>query len=194
MLDITVITPSIPRRQWLLNRCIESVRAQTLRVKQHAILLDNGHPEEPLGPAVMRNQLLNGVDTEWVVFLDDDDVINHDFMEKLWPYTDYADVVIPHCLFDGAPINPIFVNQPSFNREKLREHGQFPITVLARTEAVLNAHGFNPDDQYEDWSMWNRMADLGYLFHIVPEELWIYRTIIDEGDDTRTAQAMRGER
>jgi glycosyltransferase involved in cell wall biosynthesis len=198
MIDVTVITPSIPRRSWVLNRCIDSVRSQgpVWRVRYHAIMIDNGHPEEPAGPAVLRNRMLDGVDTEWIVFLDDDDVINHNFFERLWPYTEDADVIIPHCDFDGPAINSIFVNQPEFSRAKLREHGQFPITVLARTHAVLHptVDGFDIGEMYEDWGMWNRSADAGFVFKVVPEKLWTYRTRIDPNDDRRTAQAMEGRR
>ena len=200
MIDVTVITPSIPRRSYVLSRCIESVRSQepSWRVMKHFIALDNVHPEFPVGPARLRNQMIKGVDTEWLVFLDDDDTIDHNFFRVLWPFTTEYEVIIPHCRFDGPPIPPQYVNQLSFNREKLREHGQFPITCLVRTELVQNVGGFPEDETYEDWVMWNRIADLHEFepveFIIVPEVLWTYRTHIDPNDDRRTAEAMRGER
>jgi hypothetical protein len=71
--------------------------------------------------------------------------------------------------------------------DPLYEHGIFPLTVLARRQAVLGAGGFHADDKYEDWSLWNRMADQGARFVVVPKETWTYRT---STADRRTEQLV----
>jgi len=73
--DVTVITPTVPGREKLLEECIESVRKQTLQPVAHLVLMD----KDKEGPAVIRNRLLKQVETEWVAFLDDDDLLmpNH---------------------------------------------------------------------------------------------------------------------
>lgn len=170
-MEITVVTPSLPERSVLLAECLASVSAQTQPPTAHLVAVDHAYE----GPALTRNALLRAVETEWVAFVDDDDLLDPHHLETLAGHADDADVVIPYCRFDGPPIPPKFVNQP-FDRGRLARHGIFPITVLARTTAVMNAGGFRRRDRYEDWSMWNRMADAGATFAVVPEVTWTYRT------------------
>ena len=179
-MDVTVITPTIPGRERLLAECIASVQAQT-RPAAHAIGLDFNRR----GPAATRNSLLKAVSTPWVAFLDDDDLIDPHHVETLLSASDGADVVIPYCRFDGRSLPLRYCNR-AYDRATLARHGIFPITVLARTSAVRAAGGFPTGERYEDWSMWNTMADLGSVFRVVPETTWTYRL---DGVDHRTDAA-----
>jgi glycosyltransferase involved in cell wall biosynthesis len=109
-----------------------------------------------------------------VAFLDDDDTIDPDHLETLAAAPD-ADVLAPFCRFDGPAIPAKYVNR-RYERSALRAHGIFPITVLARRQAIIDAGSFDPSDRYEDWSLWNRMADNGCRFEILPVVTWTYRT------------------
>lgn len=167
---VTVITPSLPERAGLLAECITSVAAQTFAPAAHLIGVDHTHD----GPARVRNRLLAATDTEWVAFVDDDDLLDAHHLETLTS-APVADVIIPFCRFDGPPIPTRYVNQP-YDRGALADHGIFPITVLARRQAILAAGCFDPVNRYEDWSLWNRMADNGATFTVVPTVTWTYRT------------------
>lgn len=189
---ISVITPTIPHRMYQLQFAMASVQDQTMLPSDHMIMVDTGYLiDEPMGPARLRNVALQAAMQPFVAFLDDDDtldavhlsVLSHAMLEH------DADLAFSFCRFDGPEINPIFVNQP-YDREILREHGIFPITVLANRDAILDCDGFREGDQYEDWSLWNRMADNGCKFVCVPEVTWTYRT----GHESRTKQAMEGRR
>ena len=167
-MDTTVITASLPHRAHLLADAVASVAAQT-------------HPAEHLisvaamrGVADVRNSLMRGAETEWVAFLDDDDLLDPHHLETLLAHSDGADVVIPYCRFDGPPLPEGYCNRP-YDRAALRRHGIFPITVLARRDAVLAAGGFATEG-WDDWQLWNRMADEGRRFVTVPEVTWTYRT------------------
>ena len=166
---VTVVTPSVPHRWHLLTEAMKSVAAQTSPVDVHLVGVDLEYG----GPTPIRNALLRGVDTEWVLFLDDDDLLDANFVQVLLAQSDGADVVIPHCRFSGHSIPPKYHNRP-FDRDALRQHGIFPITVLARTHEIRAGGGFG-DERYEDWELWNRMADAGARFKVVPEVLWTYR-------------------
>ncbi len=131
---ITVITPSLPDRAAMLAEAVASVEAQTLSAEAHLIEVD--HLRD--GPAILRNRMLERAATEWVAFLDDDDLLDPHHLETLAAGS--ADVVVPYCRFDGPPLSPLYVNQP-YSRKRLARHGLFPPAVLARTSAVLRAGG-----------------------------------------------------
>lgn len=169
--SIAIITPSRPDRGEMLAELVECVRNQTLQPSSHLIGVDH----DQLGPAVVRNKLIYQTSAEWLAFVDDDDLIDPDHLERLYTHSGGCDVVIPYCRFDGPPLPLRYHNRP-YDRRVLRKHGIFPITVLARREAVVLAGGFPTDARYEDWVLWNTMADMGYRFQTIPYITWSYRT------------------
>lgn len=185
--DVTVITVTIPGREEMLKVATASVERQNVRAAYHAV----GCVLPPEGPARMRSGLVSLAGTEWVAFLDDDDMLYPHHLETLLnaaqddggvePHGKYPDVVIPYCDFIGPPLPDGYYNRP-FDRQALRRHGIFPITVLARRSAVLKYGGFRTEDRYEDWALWNRMARGGCRFVTVPEITWTYR----RGHESRT--------
>lgn len=168
MTDVTVITASLPERARLLAEAIASVVAQTVPVA-HLIGIDAG-----AGVAEIRNRLVAAADTEWVGFLDDDDLLDPHHVHTLLWASHGADVVIPYCRFDGPPLPEGYCNRP-YSRLELRRHGIFPITVLARRQAVLDVGGFSSTG-WDDWKLWNAMADAGARFATVRQVTWTYRT------------------
>lgn len=178
--EVTMITASLGRRPELLAEAMASVAAQ-IRPAAHLIGID------PRPVAVVRNELIRAAATEWVGFLDDDDVLDVDHVSQLACVAEDldVDVVIPHCRFLGPPLPRGYCNRP-FDREALRRHGIFPITVLARRQAVLDAGGFALEG-WDDWELWNAMADNGCRFHVTPKVTWTYRT----GHDGRRTHALQ---
>lgn len=170
-MDITVITPTLPERHELLLEAADTVAAQTLPAAQHLVGIDPMHA----GPAAVRNALIDACATEWVAFLDDDDLLDPHHLQLLAEVArrDGVDVAGSYCRFSDETIPDKFCNRP-YHRGTLRLHGIFPITVLARRSAVLAAGGFG-DERYEDWELWNRMADNGCTFTIEPVVTWTYR-------------------
>lgn len=168
---ITVVTPSLPTRSEMLAEAMATVMWQTMPPTAHLVGVDFAMR----GPAAIRNELLAGVQTEWVAFLDDDDLLDEHHIERLAIAGLHADatVVVPYCRFSGETIPDRYCNQP-YDRHALADHGIFPITVLAKTEAIRRAGCFG-GERYEDWCLWNRMADQGAFFLTVPEQTWTYR-------------------
>src|SRR3954466_11788570 len=74
MIETTFIIPSCGRDT--LQRAIES--AETAGGK---VLTDFDHKHE--GPSVIRNKLIQKAETDWVSFLDDDDTVTPDYVERL---------------------------------------------------------------------------------------------------------------
>lgn len=174
-MNVTIITAALPARLEVLADAMASVRAQTVPCA-HYVGVDAGS-----GVADVRNRLMRSAETEFVGFLDDDDVLDAHHVETLLAASADADVVIPYCRFDGPPLPSQYCNRP-YDRKALRRHGIFPITVLARRAVVLAAGGFATEG-WDDWAMWNAMADAGARFVTVPTVTWTYRTA---GADRRT--------
>lgn len=170
MSGISVVTASLPERAELLVEAIRSVDAQTLPAQQHHIYLD----AERGGPARARNDCLARVTTPWVGFLDDDDVLYPEHYETLMRHADGADLVFSH--HDGGPDTPRYESwDTSAYMTMLNGRNVIPVTVLAKTQAIVEAGCFDPADRYEDFELWKRMLARGATFRCVPEVTWEYR-------------------
>jgi cellulose synthase/poly-beta-1,6-N-acetylglucosamine synthase-like glycosyltransferase len=161
---ISVITPTLPEREDLLRECIASVSAAGF---PHLIAADPQH----LGPAVVRNRLLDRVTTPWVVFLDDDDLLYPQYQRIVEKHFKDADVIYTAWdLTGGEEPKP----RP-FDAEILRHGNYIPVTACVRTEAIRAVGGFPEDWVLEDHGLWIRLLDAGYRFKYVPVIGWVYR-------------------
>lgn len=162
---ITVVTPTIRGREDLLAECAESVRRLRL---PHLVELD----EDGVGPAVIRNRLAARVTTDWVVFLDDDDLLLRNFVMAVRPHlTGDADVVYTdwHLTGAGAPW-PL----DDFDAERLTVENFIPVTACVRVAAFRKVGGF-PDVPFEDHGLWKALLAAGSRFVHVPQVAWWYR-------------------
>lgn len=185
----TVVIPTVPSRQRMLEQAVASAAAQTEPCKI-VVALDSqftGRYRQG-GAARTRNQGLERVDTEWVAFLDDDDALYPEHVAKCLALADEtgADLVYPW--FDGQTSRGVLYGQWNGKLEEpegrefgpeqkayLREIGNFiPVTVVAKTEAIRHAGAFPLDVDCEDWHCWNRMLDNGAKFVHLPERTWRY--------------------
>jgi hypothetical protein len=87
--DVTVITCTIPERETMLEECKASVAAQTHPPADHLIFRDTWHK----GIQVGLNRLWPKVETEWLQWLADDDLLLPHHLEALEPYMPDADII-----------------------------------------------------------------------------------------------------
>jgi glycosyltransferase involved in cell wall biosynthesis len=174
-MSITVVIPTIDGRYDQLHRAIASVHAQTLRATEIQVEFDRLRT----GAAATRNRALEHVETEYVAFLDDDDELKPNHLRVCARYAALtgADVVYPWFDCDGE--DPIGMFGVPFSARLLRQRNYIPVTVLARTELVRAAGGFqeHPDengDPCEDWGLWLALLDAGAKFGHVPQRTWIW--------------------
>lgn len=170
-MNITVLTPTILGREKQLERAGESVLAQTLPA---AWLVQHDTRRE--GPAVVRNRMLADVSTEWVAFLDDDDVLypNHLLLCARYATLQNLDLVYPGYDCEQDEVNCFGL---PFDAELLKRRNYIPVTVLARTQLVIDAGGFQPHpDEHgnpcEDWGLWLAMLERGARFGHLPVRTW----------------------
>lgn len=160
-----MITPSLPERSHLLKQCTESVQAQTVRVA-HLV----GTDTKRIGPQLLRNELARGASTDWILPLDDDDVLDADCVEVLLKNSQDADVVYSFYRPEGAD----WCANRLFNAKKLFRRNFIPVTALIR-KSMFDVVGGYRKQPLEDWLLWQHLFLHGARFRCVPEVLWSYR-------------------
>lgn len=166
LVDLTVVTPTIPGRERLLGECTASVGVLGL---PHLIERDEARD----GPAAIRNRLLEQVATEWVVFLDDDDLLLPNYVDAVTPHLAAADVVYTGWHLTGGGDGPFPI---PFDPDRLADGDNFiPVTACARTAMVRAVGGFPTDVREEDHALWRAMLAVGARFAYAPVIAWRYR-------------------
>lgn len=147
--DITVVTPAIPPRTYpggLLEQAVISVRDQQLKpAGGHIVVLD----VDKAGAATTRQRALDGVRTEWVAFLDDDDVFHPHHLMLLHEMATQAEADYAYSWFDGN--NPF----PGHRGKQLDIYSPHhtTMTVMVKTEIAQRAGFLQPDGpMHQDWS------------------------------------------
>ena len=175
-LPITVVIPTIPPREHLFKRALQSVKDQTYEV-EFVMQVDLLHE----GSAATRNRALEKVKTPWVAFLDDDDELYPDHCEILYNHATKveADIVYPGCIVLDRNETPINLNEmwgrfgQPFDPELLRKQSYIPVTSLVRTD-VAKKHGFKRAEgtDYDDWGFYLGCLDAGAKFVHLPIVTW----------------------
>jgi glycosyltransferase involved in cell wall biosynthesis len=166
MSEFAVLTPTLPERRSLLEECEASVRAQTVPCV-HLVGVDAARE----GPGVVRNRLAEGTDADWLLPLDDDDLLDPDYLETLLPHLADADVVYPWCRVEGKDD---WTPNRLFRADPLLSFNYIPVTALVRAELWAEVGGWR-DEPVEDWRFWQRCLGAGARFKCVDEVLWSYR-------------------
>lgn len=151
LLDITVVTPAHPARlrNGMLDRAVRSVGMQTSPPAAHSIAVDlRGE-----GAAPTRQRALEAVQTEWVAFLDSDDVFLERHLELLskhavernadFVYSWYKILDAAGRILEDDPVFPVTHYLDPFDPENPIET---TVTTLVRTELAKSV-GFHALDR-----------------------------------------------
>ena len=164
--SVTVITPTLPERSQLLERCARSVIKQTVFCL-HEIFSDRIGE----GPQALRNALAWSATTEWLLPLDDDDELDPTCVQMLLENSEDADIVYPWCRMEGRTDN--WVPNKLFEPGALFKQNFIPVTALIRRDLFLMLGGYQKSAM-EDWLFWQWAYLHGATFKCVPEVLWTY--------------------
>ncbi len=189
MFQVTVAVPTIPARKTKLRKALSSIMAQTYPVSAVSVAVDL-HGE---GSAVTRNRALAAVQTEFVLFLDDDDQLLPKGLETLVlgqidSKTD-ADVTygLPRIVDAQGNVRPRFFEAGGpevFDPELLKQKSYIPVVSLVRTDLAKRA-GFefsqDANGSYDDWGFYKNLLALGADFYHVNTETFIWNV---DGNNT----------
>lgn len=177
-LDISVVVPFHTQRErsGLLKRALDSIEAQTLPVQIIAV-----RDEERQGAPATRHHGLMMVDTPWVAFLDSDDEMDPEHLEKLMATAEEsgADYVYSHYrVRGGSDPRPFMLGRVWDNNDPK----QTTIVTLVRTELAQSV-GFHaegdlktPGRAYagEDWRFTLGCMEAGAKIVHRPEITWTW--------------------
>ena len=192
---VDVITPTVAGREHLLADAVASVELQTYTPVRHIIGVDTGGR-----PDACRNALVQQSSADWIAFLDDDDILYPEHINKLMlaALNEGASMAYSRCDYPPGLGLDRYAVEP-FDERKLRGANYIPITVLMWRQAFLDVGMFRTPDQfagYEDWFLWLDLLDHGHKFAFCPEITWLYRlhghpwrpawfTVLKENEDVR---------
>jgi hypothetical protein len=173
VIDLTLVTPTIPERSDLLAQLGDAVAAQTVPPACWSVLTDHAHE----GPVALRNRMVDVAETTWVHPIDDDDLIDPDHLETLAQHlTDDVDIVYSWCRVESADLAPeAFCAPLDHALTSLRHQNFIPNAAAIRRDVWLDLGGQREGAWAEDWDMWLRARHAGARFHCIERTTWTYR-------------------
>lgn len=196
---VSILIPAYNCEAWV-GAAIDSALAQTWPNKE-VIVFDDGSTDGTLdvirkygaairydstrlgGQNVTRNRLTEMSKGEWLVYLDADDELMPDSVEKKMRHRDKAEVIygsVEVARYDGARKVTSFVEPAYRNIDCWVElfEWRYPNTsaVLIKRSAVIGAGGWDTGVQNcTDYALYFPIAQNGGRFHPAPEALSLYR-------------------
>jgi glycosyltransferase involved in cell wall biosynthesis len=159
---VSILTPSLPEREAMLDECVASVESQIFPDWEHMIEVDR----DRVGCAVTMNRLAADAEGKWLLPLADDDLLLPGCLDRLLERSEGADVVYSPPLVTGNEDRWWFFQAPPV----------IPSCALISTGLWRELGGY--DDRLlneEDRDLWTRALDVGAIFVRVDEPCWIYR-------------------
>ena len=179
VLDVTVITTTHPDYMPMIGRCMESVfRQAPTEAKVHRISNDLQRSGDPVWQI---NEMLAGVNTEWVAQIAGDDqwlTCHLDELRLLSEQNPKAHVCYTAGAIQGGRV-PI-INHPltAENAHQLEEFNWIPATGLIRTSVLREMGGWEEHQAggMEDWVLWKKiLAAYGpEAFSYSSTPTWVY--------------------
>lgn len=182
---ITVVIPTVAKRSEMLGQALSSVVSQTEPPEAVIVVVDS----KGQGAAATRTRGLKMVKTEWVAWLDDDDTLKPQHLQRLREHAEAtgADFVFPWFDVIGGT-DPFPTNE---HREwTVDDPHQTTVTTLVRTKAALAVGGFldekiDPNEGTETDAEGHRageefrfvikLAKKGYKVEHLHERTWNWR-------------------
>jgi glycosyltransferase involved in cell wall biosynthesis len=167
-MTVSVLTASLPSRNAMLAEAKASVMAQTYRNVEHLIGVDI----EREGAGAVLNRLLSCASGDYVMVLDDDDLLNPNHIDWLLSGVATHDVVYSLPKVMGGSFTQYAA---PFDRSQLDAgHNCVSHTALMRSAMVREVGGWN-DVRHFDLDLFQRLAAHGAEFLQIPEVTWTYR-------------------
>ena len=217
---VTVVIPFFNDGRYL-RETINSVKKQTHKVSEIIVVDDGSYDSESMnildtlksdaeikvfhknngGLASARNFGIANAESEFIVPLDADDLLQPSFVEC--------------CLaqFDSDPVLSIVATEvklfgtknasmsfPKITKTNMLVMNCLVATAMFRREAWESVNGYNENMTfgYEDWDFWLSCIEIGLKFHRIQQELFFYRIkeksmILDLLNDSERKNLMKNQ-
>lgn len=171
MIDLTVVTATLPERVDMLHELRQSLAVQTVRPRW--VVATDWHR---VGPARIINELAGDVDTTWLFRCDDDDLFDPTHFETIAAnLSDDVDIVYSWPRVDPpGHLERPDVLQRIYPLKTLRDANWIASAAAVRVSLWRQLGGY-ADVHNEDHDLWVRAYDAGARFRCVPEVTWTYR-------------------
>lgn len=153
-----------PWMQLAVERALPSARNQTVRAQVVFVHGDSLHQARNLGA--------DGLDTDWLIFLDADDELDEHYVEAM--LAGAGDIRQPATIAfgDGDP-GPFSTDVPSLLPERdLRSGNYIVIGAMVRRDLFVQHGGFDDFPIYEDWALWLKLSLAGASIGSVPDAVY----------------------
>lgn len=185
---ITIVIASCNQDEWLPD-AIESALNQTIPCE--VIVVDDGSQDNSLeiarkypvkvisqvnkGLASARNTGIMNAEDEYILFLDSDDILLPNCVEKMLFYD--TDIIAPSfkCFGKGSELVTLMDN-PTLN--DFKTGNRIPYFSAIKREALLEVGGYSPRmiHGYEDLHLWVNLLSKRKSIVTIKEPLVLYRT------------------
>jgi|AKZA01.1.fsa_nt_gi Glycosyltransferases involved in cell wall biogenesis len=175
-----------------INRCIESIKNQTFR-EYHVLLIDDGSTDKTAemivtqikgdnkftyiyknngGQASARNLGLAKTKTEWVTFIDSDDYVRNEYLEKLMANIDNNDLVA--CAFERIYENKKTLNTVTEEELCLSKYPAVWGKLFKKSKIIENNISFPEGLWYEDLEFFTKYMITVKEFTVINQPLYYY--------------------
>lgn len=176
--DLSIIITNYNKPNEQIEECIESVLAQTVEAKE-VFLIDDGSKQpvshskvlsvifpENRGVAKARDFGFKLSTGKLILFVDADDVLPWDFVQKCGEKITQADIVYPDLLYFGAIKHKFLKKLPDIITKDwlFSKEACLPVTSMMKREVYKNLGGFKELSFYEDWDFFMRAFLNNYYF------------------------------
>lgn len=171
--DITVCIPTIPPRHVMLAQAVQSVALQTLPAAAISIAVDSNHD----GAWLTRQRAVNAVQTDWLAFLDDDDLFKPQHLERLRTFADEVDADYVFSYWDTT-ITPDILGHFGRTFDPANPtHTTMTVMVKTRVARLVRFTPREPEHEAggEDWRFTLGCVAAGAKIVHLPEQTWIWR-------------------
>lgn len=120
-----------------------------------------------------RNKALENVNTDWIIFLDADDWLEHTYIEEMLKKAEQhpdGDIFVPsvHRHYEDGRID---TDQHWYKPKDLMTGNYIVVSAMIRTSLFKKLGGFHDYESLEDWDLWLRAEEAGAKFIQCPEAI-----------------------
>lgn len=171
MIDLTIVTATLPERAALLHELRTCISTQTVRPRW--LVATDWHR---VGPARIINELVDEVDTTWVFRCDDDDLFDrHHFATIAAELDDHCDIVYSWPRVDPpGHLESADALQRIYPLRTLMDANWIASAAAVRVSLWRELGGLR-DVPNEDHDLWKRAYSAGARFRLIPQVTWTYR-------------------